>query len=180
MKYMNDLATAFWAQMSYDKASQFLIKLSIRACIIIAIVIATRIIIKLAKNGIIKVCNTQNIDDHTSLIFHKIVKYSINSLGIVFALQNIGVDVSALVAALGISGVALSFGMKDTVSNIIAGILIMLYKQFKVGDYLKIKDWEGEVIDINIRYTTLKTDISTVFIPNSILYSMTMAIIDKK
>ena len=70
--------------------------------------------------------------------------------------------------------------MKDMISNIIAGMLIMAYQQFKVGDEIKIKDWQGKVIDINIRYTTLQTEEMTVFVPNSVLYSTTVAIIKPK
>lgn len=144
---------------------------------IIAIILASRMLQRLASKSISNICKTKQIDRHTCLIIQKTVRYSITALGTVLALQNIGVEVSPLITAMGISGVALSFGMKDTISNTIAGVLIMAYRQFKVGDHIKIKDWEGKVIDINIRYTTIHTDDMTVFIPNSVLYSATFAII---
>lgn len=176
MEFLQNILTYF----SYENMSQLLIPITIKATIIIATLIAVRVLIHFTNKGISNFCRRKNINSHSCLIMKKAVRYSIRIFALVFILQNIGINVSALITALGVSGVALSFGMKDTVSNIIAGILIMAYQQFKIGDHIKIKDWQGEVIDINIRYTTIKTEDMTVFIPNSVLYSTTMAIMQKK
>ena len=176
MNILNSILTYF----SYQQASELVIPIIIKAAVIIGTLIATSIITKLAKKSITNICKRRNIEKHSCMIFNKTTRYSIRIFALIFMLQNLGINVSALVTALGISGVAISFGMKDTISNIIAGILIMLYQQFKIGDTIKIKDWQGKVADINIRYTTVKTDDMTVFIPNSILYSATMAIVHDK
>ena len=47
---------------------------------------------------------------------------------------------------------------------------LLQYAEQKINDEIKIKDWQGKVIDINIRYTTIETEDMTVFIPNSVLY----------
>ena len=179
MEMLHKFYELLLSYMSYQKVAELVTSGTLKCLILIATAIAVRIIIKVATKSMTKICKRKQIDHHTCHVLNKGIKYSIRALGLIFALQNIGINVSALITALGISGVAISFGMKDTISNIIAGILIMIYKQFKINDHIKIKDCQGTVIDINIRYTTLKTDDATVFIPNSVLYSSTMAIINK-
>ena len=179
MSYFHNIKHAYTSYFTPEKITEIIISYTIKFFILFLIIIALRIINRFARKWITSICENQGIDTHTCFVIKKMFAYSLNILGLIFALHNIGVNVSTLIAALGISGVAISFGMKDATSNIIAGILIMLQKQFKINDYIKIKDWEGKVVGINIKYTTLKTEESTVFVPNSVLYSNTMAIINK-
>ena len=80
-------------------------------------------------------------------------------------------------ALFGITGIVLSYGMKDIVANFIASVLILANKEIKIDDYIKIKDWEGRVTDINLRYTTIEYQNMTIFIPNIVLYTNTVAVI---
>ena len=57
--------------------------------------------------------------------------------GLVTALGTLGVDVSALVAGLGLTGFALGFAVKDTISNILAGVLLLVYRPFSKKDYVE-------------------------------------------
>lgn len=88
-------------------------------------------------------------------------------LGAVTALGTLGVNISALVASLGLTGFALGFALKDALSNLLAGVMIILYQPFDIGDTIKVLGSTGEVVDINLRYTTLETENSTILIPNS-------------
>ena len=63
--------------------------------------------------------------------------------GLVTALGTLGVDVSALVAGLGLTGFALGFAIKDTISNILAGVLLLVYRPFSKTDYVEVKGMEG-------------------------------------
>ena len=101
----------------------------------------------------------------------KAIKNIILLMGIVSALGTIGIDVSAMVAGLGLTGFALGFAMKDILSNMISGILILLYKPFTEKDMITIDKYEGEVLEINLRYTSIKQNDETVLIPNSFIYS---------
>ena len=101
----------------------------------------------------------------------KAIKNIILLMGIVSALGTIGIDVSAMVAGLGLTGFALGFAMKDILSNMISGILILLYKPFTEKDMIKIDKYEGEVLEINLRYTSIKQNDETILIPNSFIYS---------
>ena len=88
-------------------------------------------------------------------------------LGIITALGTLGVNVSALVASLGLTGFALGFALKDALSNLLAGIMIILYHPFDIGDTIELLESKGKVIDINLRYTTLEVESGVMLVPNS-------------
>jgi small conductance mechanosensitive channel len=76
-----------------------------------------------------------------------------------------------LIAGLGISSIAIGFALKDVLQNFFAGILLLWQKPFRVGDQVKIKDFEGTVEDITIRSTQLLTyDGERVVLPNGDVY----------
>lgn len=100
--------------------------------------------------------------------------------GIVLALSKLGFDVSALVAGLGLTGFAVGFALKDAISNLVAGIMIVLYKPIELGNIIEVSSTKGEVVDINLRYITIKSEKVTHLIPNSLLLSNKVAIFDEK
>jgi small-conductance mechanosensitive channel len=91
--------------------------------------------------------------------------------GLITALGTLGVDVSALVAGLGLTGFALGFAVKDTISNILAGVLLLVYRPFSKTDHVEVKGMEGEVTGIDLRYTTLQNEGQTILLPNSLLFT---------
>ena len=91
-------------------------------------------------------------------------------IGLVTALGTLGIDVSAIVASLGLTGFAVSFALKDSISNLLSGILILIYRPFKVGASIKVKTFEGQVTAIDLRYTKLERDGEEILVPNSLLF----------
>ena len=97
-------------------------------------------------------------------------------LGLITALGTLGADVSAMVAGLGLTGFALGFALKDILSNLISGILILLYEPFKLNDSIVVDKYEGKVVDINLRYTTISQEGNDVLVPNSFLFSKPISV----
>ena len=129
--------------------------------------IVAKILQKLAE----RIGRTQHIDDDLALFLGRVVKVSVIILGLVTSLSALGIDVSALVAGLGLTGFALGFALKDVISNVLAGVLILIYKPFEKSNFIKIKGYEGVVISTDLRYTVLRSDDDTkLFIPNSLLF----------
>jgi small conductance mechanosensitive channel len=91
--------------------------------------------------------------------------------GVVTALGTLGIDVSALVAGLGLTGFALGFAFRDVLSNLLAGVLILLYRPFSHGDQIGVTGFNGVVEQIDLRYTTLNAGDKYVLIPNSNLFT---------
>lgn len=100
-------------------------------------------------------------------------------IGAVLALSKLGFDVGALVAGLGLTGFALGFALKDTISNLIAGIMIVLYKPIKLGNKIDITGSKGTVVDLNLRYITVKDEGVTHLVPNSLFLNNKVSIIDE-
>lgn len=98
-------------------------------------------------------------------------------LGTITALGTLGVNVSALVAGLGLSGFALGFALKDALSNLLSGALILIYQPFSTGDRISAGASEGEIIEINLRYTVLQGKDRKYLIPNSSLFTTQVAIL---
>lgn len=89
--------------------------------------------------------------------------------GSVLAISKLGFDVSALVAGLGLTGFAVGLALKDAISNLIAGVMIVLYKPLKLDSLVSIKGTKGRVVDLNLRYITIKSDAALHLVPNSLV-----------
>jgi MscS family membrane protein len=109
-----------------------------------------------------------DLDDQLIPIARKGGRTAIWVLGIIVALNNAGYDVAALIAGLGIGGIALAMAAKDTVSNFFGGFTIFTDQPFALGDRIVISGMDGTVSEIGIRSTRLrKLDGREVTIPNS-------------
>ncbi len=100
---------------------------------------------------------TENdLDDQLLPIVRKGTKLAVWSLGIIVALNNAGYDVGALIAGLGIGGLALAMAAKDTVSNIFGGFTIFTDRPFTLNDRVKVAGFDGTIVEIGIRSTRLQ------------------------
>ncbi len=97
------------------------------------------------------------LDDQLMPILRKLFKAILWAIGIIISLSNAGFDVMALVAGLGIGGLALALAAQDTVKNIFGGVMIFLDKPFKIRDRILINGMDGVVEEIGIRSTRLRT-----------------------
>ncbi len=101
-------------------------------------------------------------------ILEKTLGFGVWSLGLIMALNNAGYDVGALIAGVGIGGIAMAMAAKDFVANIFGGITVLIDKPFRVGDRVKVSGIDGNVIEIGIRSTRIRTlEGRTVTIPNN-------------
>lgn len=109
-----------------------------------------------------------DLDDQLLPLFRKGMKVIIWSLGIIVGLNNAGYDVGAIVAGLGIGGLAFALAAQDTVKNFFGGIMIFADKPFQVGDRIVVGGIDGTVKEIGIRSTRVQTLAGRIVtIPNS-------------
>ena len=114
------------------------------------------------------------IDDIIFELLARFAGFIIWATAIVMALDLLGVNVMPFIAGAGVAGVAIGFAAKDTLSNLIAGILLIIDRPFQVGDRIEVwsspagsATW-GDVIDIGLRATKIKTtDNIVIIIPNN-------------
>ncbi len=98
-------------------------------------------------------------------------------LGAVMALGKMGINVTALVAGLGLTGFALGFALRDILSNVLAGALILVYRPFETNDRIVVAGLEGMVTHIDLRYTTLQAENKKILIPNSTLFTNAISVL---
>jgi MscS family membrane protein len=109
-----------------------------------------------------------DFDDQLLPIVRKGASTVLWILGVIVALNNAGYNVSAIIAGMGIGGLAFAMAAKDSISNIFGGFTIFTDKPFKINDRIKISGFDGTVVEIGIRSTRLKTlEGRIVTIPNS-------------
>jgi len=99
-------------------------------------------------------------------------------IGLISALGTLGVNVAAMVAGLGLTGFALSFALKDVLSNALAGVMLLFYQPFSRGQKIKVAGFSGIVDGIDLRYTVLVTEEGNVLIPNAKLFTESVVILD--
>ncbi len=97
--------------------------------------------------------------------------YLILILAVIHGLTAAGVKIGALIAGLGLGGFALGFALRDAISNLLAGILVLVYRPFRIGQRITVAGYEGIVIEVNLRYTVLERDSSRYLVPNQLLFS---------
>jgi len=103
-----------------------------------------------------------------------LARIAVGILGLFIILQNLGIDITALITALGIGGIAIALALQDTLGNLFAGVQIILSKQVRQGNYIRLSSGEeGWVTDVKGRNTTIQTfpDGNLVTVPNSLLAS---------
>ncbi len=109
-----------------------------------------------------------DLDDQLLPIVRKGTKMAVWTIGAIVALNNAGYDVGALIAGLGIGGLALAMAAKDTVSNIFGGFTIFTDRPFSLNDRIKVAGYDGTITEIGVRSTRLRTlEGRIVTIPNS-------------
>ncbi len=107
------------------------------------------------------------LDKTVANFFENALGLILKVLLVVIVVSYMGVNMSSVIAVLATAGAAIGLAMQGGLSNIAGGILLLVFKPFKLGDFIMAQDESGTVTDINIFYTTLLTpDNKTVRLPN--------------
>jgi len=138
---------------------------------VIVVIVFFFILSRIIRGVIIRATRKLNIENNLAFLLARTSSIILIIFGIVTALGTLGINVSAIVAGLGLTGFALGFALKDTISNLLSGILILLYQPFKIGNTIKLSGYEGKVVSIDLRYTELDSEGNRVLIPNSKLFT---------
>ncbi len=150
------------AQQLLEETTRWLPRVGGSAVVFLAFLILAKVMRRIITTG----AERLKLDEHLTLLLAT-SSITLIIFGFVTALGTLGINVSALVAGLGLTGFALGFALKDTISNLLSGVLILLYRPFEIGNRIKIAGYEGTVISIDLRYTELEGEESKILIPNS-------------
>lgn len=114
-----------------------------------------------------------------SIVFGRMARWLTILVGLLVALTLIlpSFAPAQLIEFLGIGSVAIGFAFRDILQNFLSGVLLLLTEPFRIGDQIKIDDFEGTVDDIQIRATIIRTyDGKQVVIPNTILFTSSVTV----
>ena len=124
-------------------------------------------LIKWTRKLLTKSLEKNNADTGLIQFLDSLVKYGLYIILALTILQRFGVQTTSIVAAIGSVGVAIGLALQGSLSNFAGGVIILLIKPFKVGDYVIQGSLEGTVSEIQLFYTTLTTgDNRKIIIPN--------------
>ena len=118
---------------------------------------------------------TKILEPHGLLLARLLGRFALAgtvAFGLVYALNRIGVAIAPLLGFLGLFGLAFALAFQEVLGNFIAGVMLSIRRPFKAGDEVSTSDFEGSVVDVNLRTTTIKQfDGVEVYIPNSTIWS---------
>lgn len=108
------------------------------------------------------------IDPGTSYTLSRITQYTIITIGVLVSFNFVGINLSSLTVIFGLLSVGIGFGLQNITANFISGLIILFERPISVGDRVVVSDIEGDVTEINIRATMVRT-VNNIFIivPNS-------------
>jgi small conductance mechanosensitive channel len=134
----------------------------------LAILIIGSMVIKFLTGMVRKVMERSKIDQTIVSFLHSIVKISLQIVLWLMVLGNLGVKTTSFIAILGSAGIAVGLALQGSLSNIGAGVLLIILRPFQVGHYISGGGQSGTVDSIGIFYTTLITpDNKKIIVPNS-------------
>ncbi len=111
-----------------------------------------------------------NLDDQIFPIVRKVLRIIIFILAGIYILDIFGINITPLLAGVGIGGLALAFAAQKVLADVFGGISLLLDEAYFIGDRIKVADLIGTVVDIGLRSTKIKTfDNNVVTVPNSVI-----------
>lgn len=126
---------------------------------------------KLANNVLAKIDMDEGIK-HSLVSGFSFVGFIV---AVLLAIVSVGIDLTSLAFIAGALSVGIGFGLQDVIKNLVAGVIILLERPFRVGDWVVLSGTEGKIKQINIRSTELLSfDKTSVIIPNATLISSTV------
>jgi len=125
---------------------------------------------KILAKSLGKILNKKSVDQTLVKFVISLVKITLITFVIISAASQVGIQTASFVAVIGAAGLAIGFALQGSLSNLAAGVMLIIFKPIKVGDYIEGGGSAGSVESVGIFITTLITpDNKVVYIPNSTL-----------
>ncbi len=161
--------------------SNWLTQDRIDAAILVAVNVVAALVILLialavsswAKRRIVALsARYRRLDDTLFGFLGNIVKYLVLAIGVIFILNRFGIQTTSLAALVGAAGLAIGLALQGTLSNLAAGVMIIMFRPFRQSDFIAAGSESGTVTEIQLFYTVLTTyDGIQIIVPNSDIWS---------
>ncbi|MDR1316563.1 MAG: mechanosensitive ion channel family protein [Spirochaetales bacterium] len=166
---MKDQFLGLWSEYGNS-----LIRLGGKVLFALLVALGGRILVYIAGRLIHRMTSKIPLFDETfASMFRLVITYTVFIVCIIMILDSFGVNTTSLIALLGAAGVAVGLALKDTLSNIASGIILLLLRSYRKGDYIEFGSCAGTVKDMDLFTTSLETS-DGIFIsaPNSSIWGL--------
>ena len=151
----------------WNQVSELLSSFGLSLFIALTILIAGRQVVKIVIKVISSALERSNTEDTVRIFVTNLLNTLLMIVVFIAAINQLGIQTTSIIAVLGAAGLAIGLALQGSLSNFAAGILIVIYRPYKVGDYIQADNHLGTVDDIQIFSTVLKTpDNKLVIVPN--------------
>ena len=170
MDGVKKLATTPVSDWLPDLVKEYLVPFGIKLVAAIVVLLLGRWVIKLVKKGLTRMLLRRNAEPSLNSFVMSLISVLLTFFLILAIVGILGINTSSLVALLASAGLAIGMALSGTLQNFAGGVMIMLFKPFKVGDFIATQGYEGRVNSIQIFSTHILTpDNKTVILPNGAL-----------
>lgn len=155
-------------QLLQDKGMDIGIDFAIKAATALAIFLIGKFVIRLVVRALGKLMEKQEVDKTLETFICNLVRTTLMVVVIIAAIGAIGVETTSFIAIFGAAGLAVGLALQGSLSNFASGVLIVLFRPYRVGDFIEAAGIAGSVEEVQILTTVLKTgDNKQIIVPNS-------------
>lgn len=141
----------------------------------VLILIASYILAGIANRSLRKSLQKAKVDETLSRFFGKMARYAVLILGVVVAMGRLGIEVATFAAILAAAGFAVGMALSGTLGHFASGIMLLIFRPFKVGDAINAGGITGKVFEIELFTTAIDTfDNRRIIVPNGEIYGSTI------
>jgi|TARA_B110000116_G_scaffold231906_1_gene215061 small conductance mechanosensitive channel len=169
---MNDSTMTALDQIDWNSmlTSTKTVAISFGGKLLVALIIfyVGRIVAKMLVKGIHKVMRAQEVDQILETFVCNLAYWMVMVFVIIAAISQIGVQTTSLIAVMGAAGLAIGLALQGSLSNFAAGVLIVVFRPYRMGDFVEVAGISGSVVQVQILSTILKTgDNKQIVVPNA-------------
>ncbi|MDK6766217.1 small-conductance mechanosensitive channel MscS, partial [Klebsiella aerogenes] len=146
---------------------ELLLSYAVNIVAAIVILIIGMIVARIVSNTVNRLMLARKIDATVADFLSALVRYAIIAFTLIAALGRVGVQTASVIAVLGAAGLAVGLALQGSLSNLAAGVLLVMFRPFRAGEYVDLGGIAGTVQNVQIFSTTLRTvDGKIVVVPN--------------
>ncbi|MEE4114852.1 MAG: mechanosensitive ion channel domain-containing protein [Marinilabiliaceae bacterium] len=161
-------ATNFDFQGLWDKIIELATTYGIKLLLAIVVLVIGLMIVRSLTKGLVRIMKKAGVSESLIPFLRSLASVGLKILVFISVLGMVGVQMTSFIAVLGAAGLAVGLALQGTLQNFAGGVIILLFKPYKVGDYIDTQGYAGTVKEIQIFTTVLNTpDNKTIIIPNS-------------
>ncbi|MBT8140093.1 MAG: mechanosensitive ion channel [Gammaproteobacteria bacterium] len=164
-----------WQEIDFQKYIEMVIPFGIKVAMAILIFVIGLSIVKLVSSMLRRAMNARSVEPTIATFVGRILHYLMLAFVVIAALGQLGVQTASVIAILGAAGLAVGLALQGTLSNFAAGVMLILLRPLRVGDFVEVSNTSGTVSEVSIFATRLLTgDYKTVVVPNSAVMGNTI------